>query len=347
MCVGRRALWRDEGCMALTNALTNDLPHVEIYTDGGCDPNPGPGGWGAVLVFGVRTKEISGADPATTNNRMELTAAINALRALVRPCDVVVHTDSQYLRRGITEWLPAWRARGWRKANGSPVENQDLWQALVEEENRHRVEWRWVRGHRGNPLNERADRLATEARQRMLAGDPLQQEDPPAPRAAARRRPAHQLPRVNVYARACVLGVPGPGGYAALIAEVADDGEPSEPRIVSGGWPLTTSNAMELWAVVKGLQALRQRSQVTVYTGSKYVLEGATRWLASWERNDWRTRTGRPVKNRELWEELVRVVGDHDVTWVALSQAADSAHSERTARMARAEAERVRAGEDG
>ena len=324
-------------------ATSDELPHVEIYTDGGCDPNPGPGGWGAVLVFGVRTKEISGAEPATTNNRMELTAAINALGALVRPCDVVLHTDSQYLRRGITEWLAAWRSRGWRKANGSPVENQDLWIALSEQEERHRVEWRWVKGHRGNPLNERADQLAREARQRMLAeGRGSRDDPPPTPRQTGRRGKPGDLPQVHILARACTLGVPGPGGYAALLSGAAGDGQ---PEVVSGGWPLTTNNAMELWAVVKGLQALRRRSQVTVHTGSKYVLEGATRWLALWERNGWRTRDGRPVRHREIWEELARAVGDHDVTWEPLPQGAESAHSEEAARLARGEAERMRARE--
>lgn len=326
-------------------AARDQRDHVEIYTDGGCDPNPGHGGWAAVLVFGVRTKELSGAEPATTNNRMELTAAIEALGALRRPCEVVLHTDSQYLRRGITEWLPAWRARGWRKANGSPVENQDLWAALAEQEEHHQVEWRWVKGHRGNPLNERADQLATQARRRMLAGEAAPRRDPPpAERDARRRRQAAELPQVDIHARACVLGVPGPGGYAALVSGGPEDGA---DRVVSGRWPLTTSNAMELWAVVKGLQSLRLPSRVTVHTGSKYVREGATRWLASWERNGWRTRDGRPVRNREIWEELVRAVGDHDVTWAPLRRGAGAAHSDEAARVARAEAERVREDVDG
>jgi len=144
-------------------AATETLPQVQIYTDGACDPNPGPGGWGAVLVHGVHTKEISGAEPYTTNNRMELTAAIAALRLLQRPCDVTLYTDSQYLRRGMTEWLPAWQSKGWRKANGRPVENMELWQELLRQVQRHRVSWRWVKGHHGDPLNERADQLATKA----------------------------------------------------------------------------------------------------------------------------------------------------------------------------------------
>jgi len=142
---------------------------VEIYTDGGCDPNPGPGGWGAVLIMGERTKEISGGRVKTTNNRMELMAAIAALRVLRRPCEVVLHTDSQYLQRGVTQWLPAWLRRGWRRANGQPVKNQDLWKSLVSEMGRHRVEWYWVRGHSGNRHNERADHLARKARRRLVA----------------------------------------------------------------------------------------------------------------------------------------------------------------------------------
>jgi len=143
--------------------VPDSLPEVTIYTDGGADPNPGPGGWGAVLVQGLHTREISGADPATTNNRMELTAAIMALRMLRPRCRVQIVTDSQYLRRGITEWVANWEAHGWRKRNGAPVENVDLWQALLKETARHEVTWRWVRGHAGNACNERVDALAKKA----------------------------------------------------------------------------------------------------------------------------------------------------------------------------------------
>ena len=134
------------------------LPKVLIYTDGACRGNPGPGGWGAVLMFGER--EICGGEPATTNNRMELMAAIQALEALKRPCKVELHTDSQYLRTGITEWLAGWKARGWRTASKSPVKNEDLWRRLDEARLRHEVDWRWVKGHAGHELNERADGLA-------------------------------------------------------------------------------------------------------------------------------------------------------------------------------------------
>ena len=136
---------------------------VDIYTDGACSGNPGPGGWGAVLRWRGRARELSGFDPATTNNRMELLAAISALEALKRPISVHMFTDSDYLRQGITTWLPAWKGRGWRTADKKPVKNQDLWQRLEQALERHRVEWHWVRGHSGDPDNERADQLARSA----------------------------------------------------------------------------------------------------------------------------------------------------------------------------------------
>ena len=133
---------------------------VVIYTDGACKGNPGPGGWGAVLVYKGVEKELWGGDPNTTNNRMELMAAIAGLIALTRPCSVKLVTDSQYVMKGIQEWLPNWKKRGWKTASKEPVKNADLWQKLDEEVNRHQVSWQWVRGHTGHPGNERADQLA-------------------------------------------------------------------------------------------------------------------------------------------------------------------------------------------
>lgn len=145
------------------------MQHVEAFTDGACRGNPGPGGWGVVLRAGDHVKELSGGEPMTTNNRMELKAAIEALAALKRPCRVDLYTDSVYVRSGITEWLPAWRARGWRTADKKPVKNKDLWEALAALAERHEVSWHWVKGHAGHPENERADRLANEGIDAMLA----------------------------------------------------------------------------------------------------------------------------------------------------------------------------------
>jgi ribonuclease HI len=144
------------------------VTEVEIFTDGACRGNPGPGGWGALLRSGDREKEIYGGDLDTTNNRMELTAAIRALEALKRPCRVVLYTDSEYLRRGISEWLMKWKRNGWRTANRKPVKNEDLWRELDELSGRHEVIWRWVRGHAGHPENERADQLANRGIEQLL-----------------------------------------------------------------------------------------------------------------------------------------------------------------------------------
>jgi ribonuclease HI len=139
---------------------------VQAFTDGACKGNPGPGGWGVLLrcetLQGSAERELFGGEPLTTNNRMELTAAIQALSALTRPCDVTVYTDSQYVMNGITQWLVAWKARGWKTADKKEVKNIDLWQALDAAVDRHRVQWRWVRGHAGHPENERADALANQ-----------------------------------------------------------------------------------------------------------------------------------------------------------------------------------------
>ncbi len=137
---------------------------VEVWTDGGCKPNPGPGGWAALLRFGDAERELSGGELQTTNNRMELTAAAEALEALSRPCSVVLHTDSEYVRNGVTRWSTGWVRRNWRNASGDPVANMDLWRRVLDAAKRHQVSWQWVRGHSGNENNERVDRLATSAR---------------------------------------------------------------------------------------------------------------------------------------------------------------------------------------
>lgn len=136
---------------------------VDLYTDGACSGNPGPGGWGVLMLYKGNEKELCGGESATTNNRMELMAAIMALRALKRRCKVQLWTDSEYLRRGITEWIHGWQKRGWKTAARQPVKNAELWQALLEETTRHVISWHWVKGHSGHPGNERADALANAA----------------------------------------------------------------------------------------------------------------------------------------------------------------------------------------
>lgn len=144
------------------------MKNVEVYTDGACRGNPGPGGWGAVMRYGQHERQLYGADPATTNNRMEMMAAIAALEALRDACEVSLFTDSQYVKKGMTEWLGGWKARGWKTSTREPVKNVDLWQRLDEAAGRHQVQWHWVKGHAGHPENELADSLANKAIDELL-----------------------------------------------------------------------------------------------------------------------------------------------------------------------------------
>ena len=152
------------------------MKEVIIYTDGACSGNPGPGGWAALLRYGTVERTLSGAAPLTTNNRMELTAAVEALRALREPCRVVLHADSQYVVKGMTEWITGWKQRGWKNAQKKPVENRDLWEALDAAATPHRVEWRWVKGHASDPDNNRVDALAVEALKALVAGEGVARE---------------------------------------------------------------------------------------------------------------------------------------------------------------------------
>lgn len=147
------------------------MKHVQIYTDGACRGNPGPGGWGALLRYGSHEKKVYGAEAHTTNNRMELMAAIQALATLKASCKIELHTDSQYLQKGITEWLTGWKKRGWKKADKKPIKNADLWKALDHEASRHQVNWHWVKGHSGHPENELVDRIANQAIDEFLKNE--------------------------------------------------------------------------------------------------------------------------------------------------------------------------------
>lgn len=264
---------------------------IQIFTDGGCNPNPGPGGWGAVIIRqGKKIKELSGAEKETTNNRMELTAAVQALHFFKESENLELHTDSQYLQKGITEWLPRWVSRGWRTAGGGDVKNADLWQALALEVERHCVTWKWVKGHAGHRWNERADALATAA-----MGLPA--------------LPLEDFGAVHLFTAAVYSGASGMGSWAVLLQY--HDRE----KIASGMERDTSANRMHLVAAMNGLKALRRKVRVHVYTTSSYVRDGVTRWVKGWEMRDWKTQEGKPVLHRELWESIVRLARDHDTHW--------------------------------
>jgi ribonuclease HI len=265
---------------------------VIIYSDGGCDPNPGIGGWAAVLRYGRHEKVISGSDPSSTNNRMELTAAISALQALKRPSVVEFHTDSEYLRKGITEWIERWAEKEWKTRSGKPVSNADLWQRLWPLVKRHEISWYWVKGHAGNPLNEKVDALARQAR---LEITPAEQISPDTPR---------------LYLRSSCKGNPGPGGWGVVL-EIGNETEQN-----SGSHPQTTNNRMEVTAAIEGILMLERGSDVQIFTTSDYLFQGATRWIHGWRQRDWLKRDGKPVANADLWQALNELQEGYAVRWI-------------------------------
>lgn len=280
-------------------------PQVHVYTDGGCDPNPGPGGWGAVIRWDDREWTLSGSDPGTTNNRMELhaaSAALALLEGLLGRCQVDVHTDSQYLRQGITEWLDGWVGRGWRTSDKQPVKNQDLWRVLHRLTQAHDVTWHWLKGHAGHPLNERADQLATKARQslRRLRSPERRQDTPP---------PDDGRPTIEICVKASCRGAQGQGGWGAVLRME------EHTRSLSGGEPTTTANAMLIRGAAEALRALNKPCRVTVCSDAKYLIQGASQWVKGWQARRWQTRDGKPVANREAWEALMEAAHLHHVTW--------------------------------
>lgn len=264
---------------------------VIIYTDGGADPNPGVGGWAAILRFGENEKVLTGNAPSTTNNRMELQAAVSALKALTRPVQVEFHTDSEYLRKGISEWIEKWEADDWKR-KGKPIPNSDLWKSLRALSQNHEIEWFWVRGHSGDPLNERVDRLARVARQEIISQQSL----------------SLAIPRL--YVRGSCKGNPGPGGWGVVLEK--DD----ETEQFSGSSQKTTNNRMELVAAIEGLKLLPTGSDVNLITASDYLYQGATKWIHGWRRRGWKKRDGKPISNQDLWKSLDKLMEQYNVRWV-------------------------------
>jgi len=263
---------------------------VTIYTDGGADPNPGIGGWAAILKAGNHEKVLSGTEDYTTNNRMELQAAISALSALKRSSEVDFHTDSQYVQKGITEHIKKWVANGWKR-KGREIANVDLWKELWELSEQHDISWLWVRGHSGDALNERVDRLARQARLSI------------SPKAI--------MPEgiVRIYSRGACKGNPGPGGWGVVI----EKGEETEQ--FSGSVARTTNNRMELLGVIEGLSFVDTEVPVQLITTSDYVYQGATRWIHGWRKRDWKKRDGKTISNIDLWQALNQIMGVRDIWW--------------------------------
>ena len=270
-------------------------PEVIVYTDGACDPNPGPGGWAAWLMFGTHRKTLSGSEPETTNNRMELQAIIAALGALKKPCRVTLHTDSEYVHKGITEYIARWKAKGWRTSDKKSVANRDLWEALDEALQRHQVEWVWVKGHAGEVFNEEVDRLAVS----MIPRPALPLDDREA---------------LHIFTGVSCLGPSGPGGWAVVVRA----GESVEE--ITGRESQTSANRLHLLAIVQGLATATAPAGGTthVYTPSDYAAQGAQQWMAAWARHGWRTKEGQAVKHADVWQAILSASEKRRVQWHCL-----------------------------
>jgi ribonuclease HI len=271
----------------------SDKRKVTIYTDGGADPNPGPGGWGVVFIDEETgaIKELTGGEPHTTNNRMELTAACVALETLKVPCAVTLYTDSTYLKNGITKWLPGWVKRGWKRKGGK-LKNVDLWQRLAAVVEEHDIAWKWVKGHAGNTHNERADQLATQGIRAHYAEQ-------------------HQQPTQQVTAYTMSSARGNTGTWATLVRHEGDGRE----FVLWGEEKGYSSNALEVVAAIEALSPLEPGTRARVYTRNDYLRNGASKWRKGWKRRNWRKKSGDPIANQELWQHLDDILTQIEVEW--------------------------------
>ncbi|MEA3469406.1 MAG: ribonuclease HI [Thermodesulfobacteriota bacterium] len=267
------------------------LPSVKIYTDGSCSPNPGPGGWGAVILPEKgRKKELSGKVSETTNNRMELQAALEALQSLPHSCAVELYTDSKYVQSGITSWINNWRKRDWLTVEKEPVKNRDLWESLDKEMKRHKVQWLWVKGHADDPHNERADALAVAARGRQV------------------------LPLADETAVHVFLGITWRqklkiGSWAAVLRYQ------NHYKVIGELSENSSANRIHIQSACNALRSLKRKIPVHMYTSSGYLKDGAGNWVKGWEKNGWQTREGKVVSNKEEWKQLSSLLQTHTVSF--------------------------------
>ncbi len=269
------------------------MNQVIIYTDGGAESNPGQGGWGAVLIDpqSGREWELSGGESESTNNRMELTAAIESLASLRGRHQVALYTDSKYLQNGVTRWMKGWIARGWKRKDGQ-LANVDLWKNLANLLTLHDISWHWVKGHAGQIYNERADALASA------------QISQNRPRVTYEHRPPaeHEVFLKGVRPQ-------GRAGWAALIRQGGNE------RTLQGSIPGATVNLLEILAAAISLENLPLGTTVAVYSASDYLRHGASKWLKGWRLKGWRTQSGSSVKNRDAWIRLETAMEPRKVFW--------------------------------
>jgi ribonuclease HI len=269
------------------------LPEIYIYTDGAAVPNPGHGGWAAILRGKKTTgepieKEISGMEPSTTSIRMELRAAIEALNALKQPCKVWIFSDSRYLCNGAKVWLPLWKSRNWHSKSGEEIKNLDLWKQLDLLMQSHQVTWEWIKGHADNEFNQRVDQLA---RAMILHPElPLLTQD-------------------GYHLFVSVTSVAGAGGWGGVIRKG------TEKFDYGGCRKGATVNQLEMQALIEGIERVPEGEKIYLYTKNNYIYSAISHDIVAWKEKHWVTASGKPVKNRELWEKLLDVQQKRKVSW--------------------------------
>ncbi len=297
----------DDSVPRSANATADSSP-LAVYTDGGCDPNPGPGGWGAIIRWDEQEWVLQGNARNTTNNRMELTAAAAALAALTlfdETPAIELHTDSRYLQRGVTEWLENWAQNGWETSNGSPVKNQDLWRALHRLILDRDIHWNWLKGHAGHRQNERADQLATEARVSLQRrSQALSPQQPAASR---------QDYDVELFVKSSYSGKSKHGGWAVVMRWGHHE------STLTGSAKGTSANAMLIRGAAEALNKLSRPCNAIIYSDAKYLIQGGASWVKGWLANGWRTRSGGAVANQEEWQRLLQAAEPHQVAWRLLT----------------------------
>ena len=309
-----------------------------VYTDGACKGNPGPGGWGSVIVQNNLLTTLSGPAEQTTNNRMELIAAIESLGYL--PAGAIVHlaTDSQYLKNGIESWIKGWKMCGWKTKSGTPVKNVDLWEKLDLLRQSRIVKWYWVKGHDDNEYNNMADKLAVAAIPKSQKSRIANSKGiilPEIPYSKAQQLPLETFKQklntealVKVWTDGACSGNPGPGGWGVVFQQGSFACE------LNGGEPVTTNNRMELTAAIVALEVMPAGCPILLTTDSSYVQKGITNWIANWKRNGWKTSDNKEVKNQDLWRRLDAAKTEHELTWAWVKGHYGDEHNERADRLA-------------
>lgn len=276
---------------------------VIVYSDGGSKPNPGPGGWGVVIIYPDREEELSGALANTTNNQMELTAACEALAALPNGCEVTFYTDSTYVKNGITAWIDSWKRNGWINSAREPVANRELWQRLDHERQRHSITWKWVKGHAGNAYNERVDVLATAARDKLMGKT---SKEAPRPR---KESPAVTGARAYL---AVEMRDKSTAAWGALIIDA--NGTESD----NGGTLHDVSQSKAVLLAAHLLLTHTAISGLTVYTDNDYLQKGMSSWVKGWIKNGWKKADKSPVAYRDIWEKLYALAAERNASFALI-----------------------------